>query len=76
MNDRNSIPEEQSRAEQLLQRWPVRLGLIWGVWTIRADASGGFHIWPLGAEDREEEAVAATEQEVPAELVRPGRSHF
>lgn len=35
MNDTN-IPEEQSRAEQLLQKWPVRLGLIWGVWTVMA----------------------------------------
>ena len=36
MNDFNSIPEEQSRAEQLLQKWPVRLGLIWSVWTVVA----------------------------------------
>lgn len=28
--------EEQSRAEQLLQRRSVRLGLIWGVWAIAA----------------------------------------
>jgi two-component system LytT family sensor kinase len=36
MNDLNSIPEEQSHAEQLLQKWPVRLGLIWSVWTVVA----------------------------------------
>src|SRR3569833_1845058 len=24
---------------------------IWGVWTIRANDRGGFHIWPLGMED-------------------------
>ena len=36
MNESNNIPEEQSRAELLLQKWPVRLGLIWSVWTIVA----------------------------------------
>ena len=36
MNESNSIPEEQSRAELLLQKWPVRLGLIWSVWTVVA----------------------------------------
>jgi two-component system, LytTR family, sensor kinase len=36
MNDLSNIPEEQTRAEQLLQQWPVRLGLIWGVWTVVA----------------------------------------
>jgi signal transduction histidine kinase len=36
MNDFNGIPEEQPRAEQLLQKWPVRLGLIWSVWTVVA----------------------------------------
>ena len=36
MNETTNFPEEQSRAEQLLQKWPVRLGLIWGVWTVVA----------------------------------------
>lgn len=36
MNDINIIPEEQTRAEVLLSRWPIRLGLIWGVWTVMA----------------------------------------
>jgi two-component system, LytTR family, sensor kinase len=36
MNDTNNLPEELSRAEVLLKRWPVRLGLIWGVWTVMA----------------------------------------
>ncbi len=36
MNESNNIPEEQSRAELLLQKWPVRLGLIWSVWTVVA----------------------------------------
>jgi len=36
MNESNNIPEEQSRAELLLQKWPVRLGLIWSVWTMVA----------------------------------------
>jgi hypothetical protein len=36
MNDSTNIPEEQSGAEQLLQRWPIRLGLIWSVWTVMA----------------------------------------
>jgi len=36
MNETNHNPEELSGAEVLLQRWPVRLGLIWGVWTVMA----------------------------------------
>ena len=36
MDEANNNPEEQSRAEQLLQRRSVRLGLIWGVWAIAA----------------------------------------
>ncbi len=36
MNETTNISEEQSRAEQLLARWPVRLGLIWSVWTVMA----------------------------------------
>src|SRR3979409_1835785 len=36
MNEIINFPDEQSRAEVLLQRWPVRLGLIWGVWTVMA----------------------------------------
>ena len=36
MNGSTNIPEEQSRAERLLQKWPIRLGLIWSVWTVMA----------------------------------------
>jgi signal transduction histidine kinase len=36
MSDSINIPEEQSRAERLLQKWPIRLGLIWSVWTVMA----------------------------------------
>ncbi len=36
MNDKDNFPEEQSRAEQLLQKQSVRLGLIGGVWIIVA----------------------------------------
>jgi two-component system LytT family sensor kinase len=36
MNDKNNFPEEQSRAEQLLQKRSVRLGLLGGVWTVVA----------------------------------------
>src|SRR5258708_39134477 len=36
MNDSTNIPDEQSRAERLLQKWPIRLGLIWSVWTVMA----------------------------------------
>jgi two-component sensor histidine kinase len=36
MNETSNIPEEQTRVEALLQKWPVRLGLIWGVWTVMA----------------------------------------
>src|ERR1700704_6291935 len=36
MNDTNNFPEEQSRTEQLLQKRSVRLGLLFGVWTVVA----------------------------------------
>jgi len=36
MNASNNNPEEQSRAERLLQKWPFRLALIWSVWTVVA----------------------------------------
>jgi sensor histidine kinase YesM len=36
MNDTNNIPEEYSRAEQLLQKRAVRVGLMVGVWTLLA----------------------------------------
>jgi sensor histidine kinase YesM len=36
MNETNIFPEEQTRAEQLLRKRSVRLGLLWGVWTIVA----------------------------------------
>ena len=32
----NNLEEEQSRAERLLQRLSVRLGLIWGIWALAA----------------------------------------
>jgi hypothetical protein len=44
---------------------------IWGLWEIRFDGTGGFHIWPLGADGVGEEAVEATEQEAPT----PPRRH-
>ena len=31
---------------------------IWGRWEIGALSSGGFHIWPVGAEEGETESVA------------------
>jgi hypothetical protein len=40
---------------------------IWGTWEIVSCHTGGFHIWPLGFEDGEEES-ASTEYEVPQEL--------
>src|ERR1700682_6291129 len=36
MNETTNFPEERSRAEHLLQKSSVRLGLLWGVWTIVA----------------------------------------
>jgi sensor histidine kinase YesM len=36
MDDVNNNLEEQSRAERLLQRRAVRLGLIWGIWSLAA----------------------------------------
>jgi two-component system, LytTR family, sensor kinase len=36
MNETTNFPEEQSRAEHLLQKSSVRLGLLWGVWTLVA----------------------------------------
>src|ERR1700730_12243672 len=32
----NNLEEEQSRAERLVQRLSVRLGLIWGIWALAA----------------------------------------
>lgn len=34
---------------------------IWGRWTIGANASGGFHIWPVSAEAGEAQVVAEAE---------------
>ena len=36
MDEEINNPEEQSRAERLLQRRSVRLGLIWGIWALAA----------------------------------------
>lgn len=51
---------------------------IWGTWELTG-GSGGFQIWPLGADDKEEVAEY-TEQERPAEIVsierHDGRRHL
>jgi two-component system, LytTR family, sensor kinase len=36
MDNLSDIGDEESRAGQLLRRRPIRLGLIWGIWTIVA----------------------------------------
>ena len=42
---------------------------IWGTWEIAGTWRGGFHIWPLGHEEREA-STAVAEQGAPAELPR------
>jgi hypothetical protein len=49
---------------------------IWGIWSIQSDGTGGFHIWPLGAEDREKEAAESTEQKLPAEIITTGPMNY
>lgn len=39
---------------------------IWGVWDIRSQGSGGFHIWPLGSGDGEEAVTESAERELDA----------
>jgi hypothetical protein len=46
---------------------------IWGLWELTL-GSGGFHIWPLGQEECEQEA-AVIEEPVPAELCAPRGQH-
>ncbi len=42
---------------------------VWGIWTIRHVARGGFHIWPEGEEDPTQRNLKAEK-----ELPRPNRS--